>query len=576
MATALRPLSASALAWRPRFAIHLATLALWVFFGAPVAIGVLGTVLPAFGIFPELGGVSLSLEPWRQLLHVPGLATAVLLSLTTGLGTTAISFIIVSAFSAHWHGTRWFERLRRLLSPLLSIPHVTLAIGFAFLIGPSGWIYRVLAAVGVAARLPPDIATVQDPNGLALILGLTLKEVPFLLLMMLVALGQVRVVESLTVARALGHSRSAAWNAIVLPQLYPQLRLPIYAVLAYSASVVDVALIVGPTTPPTLAVLVWRGFHDPDLSQIFWASAGACLQLLIALLAILVWRLGELVVSASGRRRIVKGWPGRPSLLAAGAAFAGAALVVAAAIAGLAATLLWSITRRWTIGSAVPEALTLATWMQQLPVALKALSATAVIGISSATAALLLTIALLEQERRASLKPRQRHYWLLYAPLLLPQIGFLFGIQTLLVQGGLDGTWSALIWTHFLFVLPYVYLSLSEPWRALDPRYERTALCLGRRPASVLFTLKVPLLVRPIMVALALGFAVSVGQYLPTLFAGAGRFQTLTTEAVALAAGGDRRVVGVYTALQMFLPALGFALALGLTRRRFPRGEPGV
>jgi len=576
MATALRPLSRIARGWRPRFLEHLATLLLWLAFATPVAIGVLGTVLPAFGILPELGGSSLSLEPWRQLFNVPGLPEAVLLSLTTGLGTTAISFLIVIAFSAHWHGTRWFGRLRRLLSPLLSVPHVAIAIGFAFLIAPSGWIYRVLAALGLAAGLPPDLSTVQDRHGLALILGLILKEVPFLLLMMLVALGQVRVGESLTIARALGHSRSAAWQAIVLPQLYPQLRLPIYAVLAYSASVVDVALILGPTTPPSLAVLVWRGFHDPDLNQIFWASAGACLQLLIALFAILLWRLGELVASTSGRRRIVAGWPGRPSRIAASAAFAGAALVVAAAIAGLAATLLWSFTKSWTIGSAIPEALTLATWMQQLPVALKALTATAVIGISSAMAALLLSIALLEEERRESLKARQRHYWLLYAPLLLPQIGFLFGIETLLVRSDLDGTWSGLVWTHFLFVLPYVYLSLSEPWRALDPRYERTARCLGRGPLTVLVTLKLPLLARPILVALALGFAVSVGQYLPTLFAGAGRFQTLTTEAVALAAGGDRRVVGVYTALQMFLPALGFALALGLTRRRFQRNEAGV
>jgi putative thiamine transport system permease protein len=576
MATALRPLSRIARGWRPRFLEHLATLLLWLAFATPVAIGVLGTVLPAFGILPELGGSSLSLQPWRQLFNVPGLPEAVLLSLTTGLGTTAISFMIVIAFSAHWHGTRWFGRLRRLLSPLLSVPHVAIAIGFAFLIAPSGWIYRVLAALGLAAGLPPDLSTVQDRHGLALILGLILKEVPFLLLMMLVALGQVRVGESLTIARALGHSRSAAWQAIVLPQLYPQLRLPIYAVLAYSASVVDVALILGPTTPPSLAVLVWRGFHDPDLNQIFWASAGACLQLLIALFAILLWRLGELVASTSGRRRIVAGWPGRPSRIAASAAFAGAALVVAAAMLGLAATLLWSFTKSWTIGSAIPEALTLATWMQQLPVALKALTATAVIGISSAMAALLLSIALLEEERRESLKARQRHYWLLYAPLLLPQIGFLFGIETLLVRSDLDGTWSGLVWTHFLFVLPYVYLSLSEPWRALDPRYERTARCLGRGPLTVLVTLKLPLLARPILVALALGFAVSVGQYLPTLFAGAGRFQTLTTEAVALAAGGDRRVVGVYTALQMFLPALGFALALGLTRRRFQRSEAGV
>ncbi|MCB1706962.1 MAG: hypothetical protein KDI17_19030, partial [Halioglobus sp.] len=47
----------------------------------------------------------------------------------------------------------------------------------------------------------------------------------------------------------------------------------------------------------------------------------------------------------------------------------------------------------------------------------------------------------------------------------------------------------------------------------------------------------------------------------PTVLIGAGRWPTLTTEAVALASGGDRRVIGVYAFLQMFLPFAGFAIA---------------
>ena len=43
------------------------------------------------------------------------------------------------------------------------------------------------------------------------------------------------------------------------------------------------------------------------------------------------------------------------------------------------------------------------------------------------------------------------------------------------------------------------------------------------------------MLLRPLLIALAVGFAVSVAQYLPTLFAGGGRFSTLTTEALSLA-----------------------------------------
>ena len=34
--------------------------------------------------------------------------------------------------------------------------------------------------------------------------------------------------------------------------------------LAYGLSVVDMAMILGPNTPPTLAVLIWRWLADPD------------------------------------------------------------------------------------------------------------------------------------------------------------------------------------------------------------------------------------------------------------------------------------------------------------------------
>ena len=72
------------------------------------------------------------------------------------------------------------------------------------------------------------------------------------------------------------------------------------------------------------------------------------------------------------------------------------------------------------------------------------------------------------------------------------------------------------------------------------------------------------MLLRPALVALAVGFAISVGLYLPTVFAGGGRFATLTTEAVSLAAGADRRVIGVYALLQLLLPFIGFSLALAV------------
>jgi putative thiamine transport system permease protein len=153
---------------------------------------------------------------------------------------------------------------------------------------------------------------------------------------------------------------------------------------------------------------------------------------------------------------------------------------------------------------------------------------------------------------------------LLYLPLLIPQIAFLFGGQILLVMSDLDGAWIAVVWAHLLFVLPYVFLSLADPYRAWDARYTRAARCLGASPLRVFWRIKLPMLLRPILVAAAVGFAVSVGLYLPTLFAGTGRVDTLTTEAVALASGADRRAIGVYALAQMTLPFLAFILAAAI------------
>jgi len=82
---------------------------------------------------------------------------------------------------------------------------------------------------------------------------------------------------------------------------------------------------------------------------------------------------------------------------------------------------------------------------------------------------------------------------------------------------------------------------------------------------------KLPMLLRPILIACAIGFGVSVSQYLPTLFAGNGRIVTLTTEAVTLANGADRRVLGVYTLVQSLIPLLAYILALAVPVLVFAR-----
>jgi putative thiamine transport system permease protein len=91
-----------------------------------------------------------------------------------------------------------------------------------------------------------------------------------------------------------------------------------------------------------------------------------------------------------------------------------------------------------------------------------------------------------------------------------------------------------------------------------------SAASLGAGPLRRLLAVKLPMLAAPIMMAVAIGVAVSVAQYLAVLLPGAGRVQALATEAVALASGADRRLAAIMALMQAALPLIGYLLALAL------------
>ena len=101
------------------------------------------------------------------------------------------------------------------------------------------------------------------------------------------------------------------------------------------------------------------------------------------------------------------------------------------------------------------------------------------------------------------------------------------------------------MWAHLIFVLPLSVPVARGPMAcARSARYAATAASLGAASVRVFLRLKLPLLLRPVLIACAVAFAVSVRAIsLPTLFAGNGRVATPPrTDAVTLSAGADRRV----------------------------------
>jgi putative thiamine transport system permease protein len=528
--------------------------------GLPTLGGLAVTLAAAFGYLPALGGATLGLDAWRRLFAEPGLMATLGLTLRVGFAATALSLALALALLAASSS----RRLDPLLAPLIASPHSAVAVGLAFLIAPSGWIVRLLSPWASGWTMPPDIAIVGDPAGLSLTLGLVLKETPFLTAVGLAALRQFPARAQMQAARSLGYAPATAFALVVAPQLYPRIRLPVFAVLAYSLSVVDMALVLAPSHPAPLSLLALRWLESPQLDDVFPGEAAAALQFGLVVAGFALWRVGEVLAGGWVRSRVGRrwGWPAVaiPALSALGAA------LLALGLASLLGLAVWSFAWRWPFPAALPESWSLDLAGRQMSRLSGPLGATVALALTTSAASLALAVVWLESEDRLG---RRAAPSVIVLPLLAPQIAFLFGTQTLFAWARIDGSFAAVAWAQSLFVFPYVWLALADPWRALDSRYARAAAALGAGPMRRLVAVKLPILLAPLALAFAIGVAVSVAQYLATLFAGGGRVATLTTEALALAGGGDRRLSAMLGLVQAVAPLAVYGAAFALPRIAF-------
>jgi len=521
------------------------------------------------------GTVQLDTAAWSELFKTPGLVQSLTLSVWTGSVASVLALALAHVVLAAAVTGGWSGRLRAASLPLLATPHLAVGIGLTLVLAPSGLLLRFLSPWATGFTQPPDWATIQDPLGLALILGLVIKEAPFLLLALFAALGQVPAERLVLQTRTLGYGRLKGWLVAVAPLLQRQIRLPVAAVLVFGMTNVEMALPLGPRTPPPLALVLWQWFTSADLDMRPLAMAGSVLLMLASLGMLGLFMLAGRLV---GRVWRFSAGSGRRVTSASGGLMPGGLAVVVGTLglASIIALLLRSIAGPWRFPAVLPEHLDPAAWSSAASVLPGVAGLTLALGATTALLAVLLVLAAAEPLRSDAVL-RQRVAMLLFVPLLIPQMSFLFGLQILLLKLRLDGTLAAVVWSHLVFALPYVWGLLAEARASLDPRFTDTARLLGAGRLRVWLTVTAPLLLRSTLLGLALAFGVSVAVYLPTLFAGGGRVATLATSAAAAMTAGDMRYAAAHGAAQALLPLTAFVAAVVLGRVVFRRrlGVPG-
>jgi putative spermidine/putrescine transport system permease protein len=116
---------------------------------------------------------------------------------------------------------------------------------------------------------------------------------------------------------------------------------------------------------------------------------------------------------------------------------------------------------------------------------------------------------------------------LLLAPLVVPHFTVGLGFLILAAQLGAMRSFAVVVVCHVVLVLPFVLRSVYISLRNLDRRLELAAESLGARPARVLFTVTLPLLVPGLVSGWLFAAILSFNEFTASLFVTSQRTQTL-------------------------------------------------
>ena len=577
---------------------HITLVARWcllLLLCIPVLAGLVGVIFPALGYFPAIGANAFSTQVFATLFGLPDIWQMMWLSLFTGIGSTLLAVIAAFCILATFYQSSLLGKIQGVLSPFLVFPHAAAAISLLFVVSPSGIFAAVTTRLNayfshafttpfvneiseMALPAANDGTLLYDGLGLSILIALSLKELPFILLMTLSVMSQPLVKKKLTgyvkVGTALGYSPTASFFKLVLPTIFSQIKLPLLAVLVFATSNVEIPLILGPNNPSTLAVAIMHWFNHIDLSMRLLASSAAVVQVAVSAVAVVLFLGIERLVAYTGKRSLSGGnrYFADTALRACG--FTVMAVYIILICAVVYTVVVYSFAKQWHFPLLLPEGLTLLHWNTATSALTTPLINTLLLGVLVSTTSLVLVLFTLESEQ---LKPARvvasnAFSVSLFLPLLVPGVAFLYGLvwfQQLVFQ---NAVWFHTYIAHMVYVVPYVFLSMAVAYRKFDNRYAMVAQSLGKTPWQVFYHVKLPSLFSAIMVASALGLAISFSQYLPTLLASGGTLPTVTTEAVASVSGSSTRLTAVYVIIQAVMPLIGFMIAWYMpavaTRRR--------
>lgn len=273
-----------------------------LFFG-----GLFDGFLKSLGYFPAIGETEFSLKAYSSLLQSDAFWDSLIVTIRIAALSSAISAILgaivaVALFMIQETSkSRALNFWNRLFQLPLTIPHLVGGYVIVLLFMQSGFLSKILAAIGVIDQIPDFPVLVNDSFGWGIILAYAWKEAPFVALMVYPVLARIHK-QWRDVSRVYGAKNRDYIREIVVPAILPAWTVAAFIVFVFTFSAFEVPFLLGVTYPSMLPVYSYQLYSSGTLAD---RPEALAVNLVLALLTVL---LGLIAYYFSKRWNVLKGW----------------------------------------------------------------------------------------------------------------------------------------------------------------------------------------------------------------------------------------------------------------------------
>lgn len=222
-------------------------------------------VSQSLGYFPEIGMEEVTFEFYKKALVSKTMMASLIFTFRYSLISSILS-IIIGIFLALVIQKRKIELVEKLLNIPIIVPHMIFSLIVLQLLSQTGLVSRLLFNIGLLENQENFSLLLFSKNSIGIIVCYLIKEIPFVALTIL---GVLRRLNNglLEQASSLGANKYSVFRKITLPLILPNVFYTFIIIFIYSFGDYEVAQLLGPSSPKSLAVLSYNSYTNPLLSE---------------------------------------------------------------------------------------------------------------------------------------------------------------------------------------------------------------------------------------------------------------------------------------------------------------------